>query len=229
MRLRSSPPPLFKVAIMKIEISQMPENFQETWPGQYNIFSWIDFVAAIPQAISVVTTYKENGLSNTCLQAWTTYTGDDAGYYVIFSVMKKTHTYKNIRRDKEFVVNFPSSNEFRKCLDTIKHNTDDVDEISASGLTIETAKNVRAPRIKECFLNLECKLGWHQPLHSGSVWHIFAGEVVHIAIDSERSRANDNGRYGDNGYIYNIHTPTDPATGEQQPAKVGKIETMYDM
>ena len=49
---------------MKIEISQIPENFKETWPEQFKIFSWTEFVTAIPQAISVVTTYKENGLPN---------------------------------------------------------------------------------------------------------------------------------------------------------------------
>ena len=214
---------------MKLEIGQIPDSLQETWPGQFKIFSWIEFVAAISQAISVITTYKENGLTNACPQAWTTYTGDGAGYYVIFSLMNTTHTYQNILREKEFVVNFPSRDEFRKCLDTITNNADDTDEITAAGLTVEPAKAVKAPRIKECFLNLECNLGWHQPLHENSLWHVFAGEVVHVAIDSEYSKASSNQRYGDKGYIYNIHSPTDPATGEEEPSKVGKIEPMFDI
>ncbi|MGD9143414.1 MAG: flavin reductase family protein [Dehalococcoidia bacterium] len=215
--------------IIKLEISRIPPEFEETWPGQFKIFSWMEFVTAIPQAISVITTRKENGLSNACPQAWTTYTGDDAGYHVIFSLMNTTHTYKNILREKEFAVNFPGTDEFRKCMDTITNNDMDTDEITTAGLTIETAKLVNAPRIEECFLSLECKLGWHKPLHEGSVWHVFAGEVVHVAVDAEYTRANSNNRYGDKGYIYNIHTPTDPATGEQEPSKVGKIEPMYDM
>lgn len=216
---------------MKIEISRKPDCLKapSEWPEQYNIVSWVEFVTAIPQAISVITTFKENGLPNACPQAWTMYAGDGGGYYVIFSLLKRAHTYKNILRGKEFVVNFPSSDEFRKCMDTIKNNELDVDEITASGLTVEAAKKVNAPRIKECFLNMECKLGWHKPLHSGSLWHVFAGEVVHVAIDSGRSKFNRNGRYGDNGYIYNIHSPTDPATGEQEPSRVGKIEPMYDI
>ena len=214
---------------MKIEISHRPENFKKTWPNQFSIFSWIEFVTAIPQAISVVTTYKAGKIPNACPQAWTTYTGDDAGYHVIFSLMKTTHTYKNILRSKEFIVNFPSSDEFRKCMDTIINNSDNIDEITASGLTIEAAKIVNAPRIKECFLNLECKLGWHRPLHTGSIWHVFAGEVVHVAIDNEYAKANSNKRYGNKGYIYNIHSPIDPTSGEQEPARVGKIESMYDM
>jgi flavin reductase (DIM6/NTAB) family NADH-FMN oxidoreductase RutF len=189
----------------------------------------MEFVAAIPQAISVITTYKENGLTNACPQAWTTYTGDEGGFYVIFSLMNTTHTYQNILREKEFAVNFPSRDEFRRCLNTITDNTYETDEITTAGLTAEPAKEVKAPRIKECFLNLECKLGWHQPLHENSAWHVFAGEVVHVAVDSEHARANANGRYGDKGYIFNIHTPTDPATGEQEPSKVGKIEPMFDI
>ena len=92
---------------MKIEVSQIPKTLSETWPGQFNIFSWMEFVTAIPQAISVVTTYKENGLANACPQSWTLYSGDGDGYYVVFSVIKRAHTYKNILRKKEFVVNFP--------------------------------------------------------------------------------------------------------------------------
>ena len=214
---------------MKLEISQLPDNFQETWPGQLTIFSWIEFVTAIPQAISVITTYKEGNIPNACPQSWTTYTGDDAGYYVVFSLMNTNHTYKNILREEEFVVNFPGSGEFRKCMDTIKNNADDTDEITASGLTIESSKMVNAPRIKECFLNLECKLGWERPLHTDSIWHVFAGEVVHVAVSDEHVKADSNGRYGDTGYIYNIHSPFDPSTGEQETSRVAKIEPMFDI
>jgi flavin reductase (DIM6/NTAB) family NADH-FMN oxidoreductase RutF len=215
---------------MKIEISRMPDNFDKTWP-MFNIVSWVEFVTAIPQAISVITTYKEGDIPNACPQAWTLYSGDGAGYYIIFSVMKRTHTYTNILRDKEFVFNFPTAKEFRRCMDTIKNGkaNPNIDEITASGLTVEPAKIVHAPRIKECFVNIECKLGWHRPLYKGNFHHVFAGEVVHVAIDSEKAKFNSNGRYGDNGYIYNIHSPIDPSTGQREPDKVGKIVPIGDM
>jgi len=214
---------------MKIEISRQPENIKEKWPGSFSIISWEEIVTAIPQAISVVTTYKESGAPNACPQAWTLYSSGGPGFYIIFSVMKRTHTYKNILRDKEFVFNFPTAKEFRKCMDTIKQTAEYVDEITSCGMTVEPAKIVHAPRITECFVNIECRLSWHRPLHKGSLFHVFAGEVVHVAIDSERAKLNGNGRYGDNGYIYNIHSPTDPTTGEQEHDRVGKIEPMFDM
>ena len=213
--------------VMKHELNAGPGCFEETWPGQYEVFSWMEFVTAIPQAISVITTWKEGRIPNACLQAWTTYTGDGGGYYVIFSIMNTNHTCRNILRDKEFVVNFPAADIFRKCNMTVQNNADDIDEITAAGLTIEPARLVDAPRIKECFLNLECRLSWEKPLHDDSLWHVFAGEVVHMAADSEYVKAGCNGRYGDKGYIYNMHSPMDPSTGEQEVSKVGKIEPLF--
>jgi len=209
---------------LKHELNTQPACFKESWPGQLKIFSWIDYVTAIPQAMSVITTWKEGRIPNACLQAWTTYTGDAGGYYVIFSILNNNHTYKNILRDKDFVVNFPDIDVFPKCYETIENNSDETDEIAGVGLTIEPSKAVDAPRIKECFLNLECRLGWHRPLHDGSLWHVFAGEVVHLAIDSNRVQSGTYRRYASGGFIYNIHNPTNPETGEQDGGMVGRIE-----
>ena len=209
---------------MKYELNIKPTCFKERWSGQFKLISWIERVIAIPQAMSVITTWKEGRTPNACLQAWTTYTGDADGYYVILSILKNNHTYKDILRDKDFIVNFPDIDVFPKCYKTIENNSDETDEITEVGLTIEPSKVVDAPRIKECFINLECRLGWHRPLHDGSVWHVFAGEVVHIAIDSNRVQSGANRRYGSGGFIFNIPNPTDPRTGEQDGSIVGRIE-----
>ena len=209
---------------MKHELNAQPTCFKESWSGQYKIFSWIEYVTAIPQAMSVITTWKEGRIPNACLQAWTTYTGDSGGYYVVFSIMNHTHTYKNILRDKDFIVNFPDIDVLPKCYKTIENNSDETDEITGVGLTIESSKVVDAPRIKECFLNLECRLGWHRPLHDGSVWHVFAGEVVHVAINNSHVQSETNRRYGSSGFVYNIHNPTNPRTGKQDGDMVGRIE-----
>ena len=211
---------------MKHELFTKPASFKEHWPRQYEIFSWIEFLTAIPQAISVITTWKEGHIPNACLQAWTTYTGDSSGYYVISSVMNTNHTYKNILREKDFVVNFPSNKEIAQCWKTIANNSDETDEITAVGLDVEPGVVVNAPRIKECFLNLECKLGWHRSLHEGSIWHIFSGEVFHVAIESNRTHSSEYGRYRENGYLYNIHSPTNPVSGQQDDSMIGIVELL---
>ena len=209
---------------MKYELNTQPACFKEVWPGQFKLISWIERVAAIPQAMSVITTWKEERIPNACLQAWTTYTGDAGGYYVILSILNNNHTYKNILRDKGFVVNFTDIDVFPTCYKTIENNSNETDEITGVGLTVEPSKVVDAPRIKECFLNLECRLGWHRPLHDSSIWHVFAGEVVHVAIDSSYSQSGVNRRYGSGGFVFNIPNPTDPTTGEQDGSMVGRIE-----
>jgi flavin reductase (DIM6/NTAB) family NADH-FMN oxidoreductase RutF len=209
---------------MKLELNAQPDSLKETWEGQYRIFSWIEYVTAIPQAMSIITTWKEGQIPNACLQAWTMYTGDSGGYYVVFSILNNNHTVKNILRDREFAVNFPTKDIFLKCFKTIEINSDEIDEITSVGLTVEPSQVVSAPRIKECFLNLECRLGWHRPLHEGSIWHVFAGEVVHVAVDDNITESGSFKRYGENGFICNIHCPTDPVTGKQDDSMVGIIE-----
>ena len=83
---------------MKHELNAQPACFKETWPRQLKIFSWIDYVTAIPQAMSVITTWKEGRIPNAYLQAWTTYTGDAGGYFVIFSILNNNHT-SNLKKE----------------------------------------------------------------------------------------------------------------------------------
>jgi hypothetical protein len=68
---------------MKIEISEKPQSFSTKWPEQYKIFSWIEFVASIPQAIGVVTTFKEGNIPNACPWSWMMYSGDGMGFHVV--------------------------------------------------------------------------------------------------------------------------------------------------
>jgi flavin reductase (DIM6/NTAB) family NADH-FMN oxidoreductase RutF len=209
---------------MKHELNAQPACFKEVWPRQLEIFSWMDYVTAIPQAMMVITTWKEGQIPNACLQAWATYVGDAGGYYVISSISNNNHTYKNIFRDKDFVVDFPKMDEFPKCYKTIENNSDETDEITTSGLTIEPSQVVNAPRIKECFLNLECQLRWHRPLHEGSVCHVIAGEVVHVAIESSYVQSGTYRRYGSGGFTFNIPPSKNPETGKQDDLMVGIIE-----
>jgi hypothetical protein len=88
---------------MKHELNTKPACFKEAWQGQFKLFSWIEYVASIPQAMSVITTWKEGRIPNACLQAWTTYTGDVDGYYVVLSILNHCHTHKNLLRDKDLL------------------------------------------------------------------------------------------------------------------------------
>ncbi len=70
----------------------------------------------------------------------------------------------NHKRDAVCVLNFPSKDIYDRCIKTIGNNEFETDEITASVLTAEKASKVNAPRIKECFLNMECEFLWEHEL-----------------------------------------------------------------
>lgn len=210
---------------MKKEFTTKPETFREQWPGEFESFSWQDFLTALPSLLFVITTYKENGKENACLQSWSTFVGDNGEFIcIIGAVSKHGHLYQTLHQKNCCVLNFPSRDIYDKCLETIKNNGYDVDEITQSGLTAEKAIKVNAPRIKECFLNIECDLLWEHEHYEGSSDVTVALKAKHICMDTDYCNEKEKDRYGKTGYMYNIHSPRNPETGEVLPDCFGAIE-----
>ncbi len=209
---------------MKREYTDKPETFQYPWPGAEDLFPWQDFLAAIPLPIFVITTYKANGKPNACLQAWSTFFGVEGQFLCIMgAVNKQGHLYQSLMQTRECVLNFPSADIFDKCRDTVDRNDYDIDEIDASGLTAEPARTVNAPRIAECFLNLECEFLWEKESISPADTITVCVRVRHVAMDPEHSDESRKGRYGPTGYVFNIHGPLNPETGKQDGSWVGEM------
>lgn len=193
---------------MKKEYAAIPESMSDM---QTYGFSWMDFVAAIPSPLFVLTSYKSNGKPNACLQSWATFPGSPKGFYAILSSINKTgHFYQTIHETGEAVINFPSADIYDKCMETVSNNGFETDEITAAGLTVETASKVHAPRIAECFLHLECRYLWEQEITVDDTHVLMCLEVVNICADDRHLDESQLGRYGDTGYIYNIHHPINP-------------------
>jgi flavin reductase (DIM6/NTAB) family NADH-FMN oxidoreductase RutF len=215
---------------MKIEIGEKrPEHFKESWPTQYDLFSHFEFAAGIPKMLFAVATVKENGKGNICLCSWSTFAGNGSGYYaVIGGVSKRSHTYQNILRTGEFTINFLNRSYYGALSETITHNDDDEDEFAAGGFTAEASATISAPRIKEAFLNMECTLEKTDELPDGSLLLII-GKVRRIALLEEFS-GNFDGKYGENGFAFHIHSPYDLHTGEGDRGGVavcGDIKIVY--
>lgn len=193
---------------MKKEYSAVPPSMakMETYG-----FSWMDFVTAIPSPLFVVTSYKSNGKPNACLQSWACFNGGSKGFYAILSSVNKAgHLYQTIKETGVCVLNFPSADIYDRCSDTIKNNQWEADEITASGLTADSASTVNAPRIKECFLCLESRYLWEREITEGSSHVLMCFEVTNICIDETYVNEAVQGRYGERGYIYNVHYPVNP-------------------
>lgn len=209
---------------MKIEISEAkPMYLIECWPGQYDIFSHLEFVSGVPSVLFLITTLKENGKPNVCLHAWSTFSGDSGGFYAIMSgLMQSTHTYKNILRDKQFCINFLTSDYYDNCIKTIGENGDDTDEIYAGGFTAEPAKLVKPPRIHEAFLTYECTLESCFDLSGKGINAMIIGKVRQAAIAE-----NYNGMdaiLGKSNFMFNIHSPKNPMTGEGERSALAKLQ-----
>lgn len=210
---------------MKNEFTNKPLKIQEMWPGELEAFSWQDFITAIPSPLFLITTYKANGRENACLQSWSTFIGDKGEFIcIIGSVSKGGHLYQTLKETKCCVLNFPSRDVYDACTKTVSNNGYDDDEITMSGLTAEKAVTVNAPRIKECFLNIECEMLWEHEHFEGSRDVTVALKATHICMDSERYDQGKLGRYGKTGYMYNINSPRNPDTGEAMSECYGALE-----
>lgn len=174
-------------------------------------FHWMEFITAIPTPLFVVTSYKANGMPNACMQSWACFSGSPSGFYAILSSVNKSgHLYRTMQENGEAVINFPSIDYYDKCLQTIANNGFDKDEIALSGLSAEQASMVNAPLIKECFLNLECKYLWEREIKEGDTNVLMCLEIVDIHVDEKYLDEQVQGRYGETGYLYNVHHPVNP-------------------
>lgn len=209
-----------------ISILQRPERFNEQYLAACGNMSWYDFVIGMPSPVFVVTGWKSNGKENACLQSWPSFVGSGADNFVCImgKVDKGGHMYQSLKETGVCVLNFPSNDIYDRCIKTIGNNQFETDEITASGLTAEKASKINAPRIKECFLNIECEFLWEHALFEGSGEAAVALRAVNICMDSERYDQSKLGRYGKSGFLFQIDQPTHPETGETTPFAPGIVE-----
>jgi len=216
---------------MKREISiTQPEYLIEDWPGKYEVFSWLEYIVTVPNPIFFVTTRKPNGAPNANLSSWGLLIGEKGNYSSLLAILDNSHTYANILREGEWCVCFPSFQHYRQCFETIRLNAPDNDEITEAGFSVELPKMVRAPRIAECSINLECHLDWHRPLYENSHWHLFVGRVAHLAMDESVMVPDPIERIRRMELMYNVRSTIDPMTGEQYgPNTLGLLSKVEDI
>ena len=210
---------------MKNEFASKPETITEQWPGEFEISSWQDVITAMPSPLMVVTGWKSNGKENACLHASSVLSGSGGEYFcIINSVYKSGHMYQSIKETGCCVLNFPSKDISDQCFKTIENNEFETDEITASGLTAEKSKSVNAPRIVECFLNVECEFLWEHELFPGSPFVTMALKAVRICMDSDHYDNKKLGRYGKTGYMYFVGSQQNPDNGEKICESFAAIE-----
>ena len=107
--------------------------------------------------VILVTTVNADGSLNVAPKTQNTPVGKE-GRIFMFVCTPIHHTYQNIKRTGEFVVNYPTPELIEKVAAAASVFEDRADEIVGSGLTATSSVKVRPPRIKECQIHLECEL-----------------------------------------------------------------------
>ncbi len=215
---------------MKIELSnKRPENFTAYWEGQYEVFHHFEFACGIPSVLFAISTVKENGQPNVCLHAWSSFVGEGDGYFAVLGgVAKHSHTYQNILRTGEFAVNFLSAAQYDALIRTIHANSAEADEFEAGGFLREDAVTISCPRIAEAFLCLECALEKQVDLTEQGKTSVLIGRVRHVALEeayaTEILPGDAGEKYGERGFMFNLHAPKNLRTGEGERSGVATLQ-----
>ncbi len=96
------------------------------------------------------------------------------------SIRPSRYSYGLLKKCKEFVVNTPSEDLLIKTDRAGILSGRDIDKFTQIGLTPLKSKKVKPPLIKECPINMECKLEQVIPLGAHD---LFIGEIVALHAD----------------------------------------------
>lgn len=130
--------------------------------------------------------------SNITTIAWTGIINSEPPL-VYVSIRPSRHSYSIIKNWGEFVINIPDEKLVFAADFCGTKSGKEVDKFKEARLTKEKAQIVKAPLIKECPINIECKLKEIKKLGSHDM---FIGEIVAVNADDEYVRDNGNIDYG---------------------------------
>lgn len=112
---------------------------------------------------------------------------------VYVSIRPTRKSYEIIKEMGEFVINLPDEKLVWETDFCGTKSGKTIDKFEEAKLQKEKAKLVKAPLIKECPINLECKLTEIKPLGSHDM---FIGQVVNVNVDDVYKKENGSIDYG---------------------------------
>lgn len=98
------------------------------------------------------------------------------------SVRPTRHSYNIIKSTREFCINLPNDKLVWEADFCGTKSGKDIDKFKETKLTKEICKYIKSPAIKECPINLECKVREIKELESH---HMFIAEIVGVNCKQE--------------------------------------------
>lgn len=140
----------------------------------------------VPRPIAWVSTVSKEGIFNVAPFSYFAGVSSSPPLLMISIGSKETgekkDTWKNIEETGEFVVNIVTKELLEKMNITSVAFEESVDEFQEANLTPEPSLTVKAPRIKESPINIECRK--FEILNIGKMGIIF-GEILNFHIKDE--------------------------------------------
>jgi len=135
--------------------------------------------ALFPVPSVMVTTVAPDGRPNIITLAWV---GTVCSSPPMLSVSMRPATYSHglLTASKEFVLNIPGAKHLREMDMCGMVSGRDKDKFALTGLTPQPAQQVKAPLIRECPVNIECRV--KEIVHLG-LHDMFIGEIVAVHVD----------------------------------------------
>ncbi|MFQ5711362.1 MAG: flavin reductase family protein [Candidatus Geothermarchaeales archaeon] len=141
----------------------------------------VDYYKLLVRPVVVISTTSERGISNAAPFSFNSPISFNPPLFG-FSCNPKNHTWKNISKTGEFVVNVVGK-RFGPLMHILEGKFPyEVSEIEKAGLTEEKARKVKPPRIGEADAWMECRLEDHLKL-GDHVW--IAGRVLLAEVREE--------------------------------------------
>jgi flavin reductase (DIM6/NTAB) family NADH-FMN oxidoreductase RutF len=140
----------------------------------------------LPKPVVLVST-AHAGRDNVMTAAWVSVVCMEPPQVAV-AVHESRFTHELLQASGEFVVNVPSRDLWRAVDLCGMVSGRDRDKFAAAGLTREGAREVRAPLVAECPLNIECRTSSSLPLGSHT---LFVGLV--LAVHLEETCIGDGG------------------------------------
>jgi len=170
--------------------------------------------SVVPRPIAFVSTRDEQGRNNAApFSFFNVFSAEPA--IVILGIERRTggplkDTVRIIRETKDFVVNMVDEAIAERMNVCATDFPEGVDELAMAGLTTAPSVAVRAPRIRESPVNMECTLLEELQFGDAGTRSIVLGEVVHFHIRDDAVNARGHvdldalklvGRLAGHGYI----------------------------
>ena len=145
---------------------------------------WYADKLVMPLPIGIITTLSSEGIVNAAPYSLISpYDVSGQTPQMMLALRRRSHTFKNIKATKEFVVNFPRADQFEQINEVFRFYPEGVNELEYTCYTQIDSKKVAPPSIKECPQQIECTLSEHMEI--GKSQGLIIGDIVEIVMDSE--------------------------------------------